>query len=114
MLRPVPEYQVSLDRSVGHDEDDRGVLEIFQDPNREETSPLDEMAHSADVSALRALLSELKPLEADILRQRFGFADDKERTLAEIGREHALSRERIRQIQNTALAKLRKALKDAS
>jgi RNA polymerase primary sigma factor len=45
-----------------------------------------------------------------VLRQRFGLGDDEERTFREIGDRYRLSRERIRQIQNSALDKLKKAL----
>ena len=59
---------------------------------------------------VRELLSGLKPIEADILRQRFGLDDDKELTLKEIGEKYNLSRERIRQLQEQALTKMRRAL----
>ena len=53
----------------------------------------------------------LTPIEADVIRQRFGLLDDEEKTFREIGDTYQLSRERIRQIQNTALQKLRRAFK---
>ena len=56
------------------------------------------------------LLSALKPIEADILRQRFGLVSEKELTLKEIGQKYNLSRERIRQLQEQALTKMRRAL----
>ena len=56
------------------------------------------------------LLSVLKPIEADILRKRFGLVNDRERTLKEIGDEYRLSRERVRQLQEQALGKMRKAM----
>jgi RNA polymerase primary sigma factor len=56
------------------------------------------------------LLSGLKPIEADILRKRFGLLNDEEKTLKEIGDEYHLSRERVRQLQEQALGKMRKAL----
>lgn len=55
-------------------------------------------------------MSSLPPMEADILKRRFGFSNDQEMTLKEIGRVYNLSRERIRQIQEQALAKIRGAL----
>ena len=54
--------------------------------------------------------STLKPIEADILRQRFGLDTDQELTLKEIGEKYNLSRERIRQLQEQALGKMRRAL----
>ena len=59
---------------------------------------------------VRDLLCELRPIEADILRQRFGLDTDKELTLKEIGEKYNLSRERIRQLQEQALTKMRRAL----
>jgi RNA polymerase primary sigma factor len=59
---------------------------------------------------IRDLLRSLKPIEADILRQRFGLDDDHELTLKEIGEKYNLSRERIRQLQEQALHKMRRAL----
>ena len=59
---------------------------------------------------IRKLLHYLSPIEADVLTKRFGLGDDEERTFREIGDQYHLSRERIRQIQNSALDKLKRAL----
>ncbi len=99
----------SLDRPVS-DEDGRRFIDFIQDPNAEETSPVDTLADEAMTSEVRHLLAGLKPIEADILRQRFGLDDDKELTLKEIGEKYNLSRERIRQLQEQALMKMRRAL----
>lgn len=60
--------------------------------------------------SLSAALEELRPMEADILRMRFGLDDEPPMTLREIGGIYSLSRERIRQIQERALRKLRRCL----
>ena len=99
----------SLDRPVS-DEDGRRFIDFIQDPNAEESSPVDTLADEAMTSEVRHLLAGLKPIEADILRQRFGLDDDKELTLKEIGEKYNLSRERIRQLQEQALGKMRRAL----
>jgi len=99
----------SLDRPVS-DEDGRRFIDFIQDPNAETTSPVDTLADQAMTTEVRELLSGLKPIEADILRQRFGLDDDKELTLKEIGEKYNLSRERIRQLQEQALLKMRRAL----
>src|SRR5205085_784023 len=49
-------------------------------------------------------------IAADILRKRFGLVNDRERTLKEIGDEYRLSRERVRQLQEQALVKMRRAM----
>jgi RNA polymerase primary sigma factor len=59
---------------------------------------------------LRELVATLEPREAEILRYRFGLDGDQERTLEEVGAKFGVTRERIRQIQNAALLKLRKRI----
>jgi len=105
----VLDQSISLDRPVG-DEDGRTLGEVLEDPDREEVSPTEELEMEALTSELRALLRSLKPIEAEILRQRFGLDDDQELTLKEIGEKYNLSRERIRQLQEQALGKMRRAL----
>jgi RNA polymerase primary sigma factor len=103
------DQSVSLDKPVS-DEDGRRFIDFVQDPNQESVSPVDEMSDKAVTDEVRQLLHELKPIEADILRQRFGLDDDRELTLKEIGEKYNLSRERIRQLQEQALTKMRRAL----
>ena len=98
----------SLDRPVS-DEDGRKFIDFIQDPNAE-TAPTDRLVEAAMSTEVRTLLDHLKPMEADILRQRFGLDTDKELTLKEIGEKYNLSRERIRQLQEQALLKMRRAL----
>ncbi|HTJ43374.1 MAG TPA: sigma-70 family RNA polymerase sigma factor [Kofleriaceae bacterium] len=100
---------MSLDRPV-HEDDDRAFGELLADPDSEEHSPADEMTTQKLTDQVSRLLHHLSPIEADVLRQRFGLVDDEERTFREIGDQYHLSRERIRQIQNSALDKLKKAL----
>jgi len=105
----VLDQSISIDRPVG-DEDGRSLAEVLEDPDREEISPTDELELEALTSEVRRLLGELRPIEADILRRRFGLDDDQELTLKEIGEKYGLSRERIRQLQEQALTKMRRAL----
>jgi len=99
---------VSLDRSLS-DDDGRRLIDVLVDPN-EAPSPPDQMMSSETQREMLKLLSVLKPIEADILRKRFGLLNDRERTLKEIGDEYRLSRERVRQLQEQALGKMRKAM----
>lgn len=99
---------VSLDRSISED-DGRRLIDVLVDPN-EAPSPPDQMMSSETQQEMIKLLSVLKPIEADILRKRFGLINDRERTLKEIGDEYRLSRERVRQLQEQALGKMRKAM----
>jgi len=105
----VLDQSISIDRPVG-DEDGRVLGEVLEDPDREEISPTRDLETEAMTSEIRAILRSLKPIEADILRQRFGLDDDQELTLKEIGEKYNLSRERIRQLQEQALHKMRRAL----
>jgi RNA polymerase primary sigma factor len=103
------EQSVSIDKPVGDDEG-RVLGEVLEDPDREEVSPTGELEWEALTTEVRDLLHELRPIEADILRQRFGLGTEQELTLKEIGDKYNLSRERIRQLQEQALAKMRRAL----
>ncbi|HTM19861.1 MAG TPA: sigma-70 family RNA polymerase sigma factor [Kofleriaceae bacterium] len=103
------EQPFSLDRPV-NDEDGRHFIEFIHDPTADDKNPAETMAIESLSDEVRTLLAELKPIEADILRQRFGFDDDRELTLKEIGAKYNLSRERIRQLQEQALSKMRRAL----
>jgi RNA polymerase primary sigma factor len=59
---------------------------------------------------LREMVTTLDPREETILRYRFGLDGGSEKTLEEVGEKFGVTRERIRQIQNIALHKLRKMI----
>ena len=103
------EQSVSIDKPVGDDEG-RVLGEVLEDPDREAVSPTEDLEWEALTTEVRDLLGELRPIEADILRQRFGVGTEQELTLKEIGDKYNLSRERIRQLQEQALGKMRRAL----
>ena len=107
----LPGRPVSLDRPLGEEDDDRTVLDLFRDPHAEEHNLIDQLAEQSLANEVRAELSHLKPIEAEILQRRFGLERDEQETLKQIGDDHHLSRERIRQLQEQALTKLRRALK---
>ena len=103
------EQSVSIDKPVGDDEG-RVLGEVLEDPDRDDVSPTQELEWEALTAEVRDMLMNLRPIEADILRQRFGLGTEQELTLKEIGDKYNLSRERIRQLQEQALAKMRRAL----
>ncbi|HEY1553941.1 MAG TPA: sigma-70 family RNA polymerase sigma factor [Kofleriaceae bacterium] len=109
MHRYIMGQPMSLDRPV-HDDDDRSFGDTMSDPDSEEHSPADELTTQTLTSQVKRLMHHLSPIEADVLTKRFGLGDDEERTFREIGDQYHLSRERIRQIQNSALDKLKRAL----
>ena len=94
----------SLQTPLGED----GELE-FQDLLVDEAcdKPLDAAVRSASADELREALKTLTPREQRVLELRFGLADGQPRTLDQIGVEFELTRERIRQIEAKAIAKLR-------
>jgi len=102
------ETPVSLDRPIS-DEDGRKLIDILVSDEDGPSAP-EQIILGETHNEMLKLLQSLKPIEADILRKRFGLANDKERTLKEIGDEYHLSRERVRQLQEQALGKMRKAL----
>ena len=100
--------QLSLDAPVNDNMDSTrlDLLESSRLPSSE-----DVYLHASLINEVRELLEHLEPREAMILRARFGF-DDKPKSLAAIGRELGLSRERVRQIETRARSKLRALAKD--
>jgi RNA polymerase primary sigma factor len=103
------ETPFSLDRPVG-DEDGRKFIDFLQDDN--EVSPYDALANQKWNAEVRRLLTTLTPIESRIIRWRFGLDDEDELTLKEIGDKYNLSRERIRQLQEQALGKIRKHMRE--
>lgn len=97
----------SLDEPVEANDQEIGTLgDLLADPLAAEE--YERVVHSVAGSQLRALLSRLTDREREVVRSRFGFDRDPE-TLVEIGERLGLSAERIRQIEERALAKLRQA-----
>jgi RNA polymerase primary sigma factor len=98
---------LSLDRSIG-DEGDHPWYDVFTPPDEDQRSPLDELLARSRVDEVPDLLDGLSAREADVIRKRFGMATGESLSLREIAEQYGLTRERIRQIQNRALAKMRK------
>lgn len=103
------ETPFSLDRPVG-DEDGRKFIDFLQDENA--ASPYESLVNERWGDEVRRLLGTLTPIESRIIRWRFGLDDEDELTLKEIGDKYNLSRERIRQLQEQALGKIRKHMRD--
>lgn len=112
MHRYIMGQPISLDRPV-HDEDDHTLGDVLADPDTEDETAEEHLDTEAMAHQIRELLHHLTPIEADVIRCRFGIGDGDEKTFREIGEKHELSRERIRQIQNTALEKLKRAIQQA-
>jgi RNA polymerase sigma factor (sigma-70 family) len=78
---------------------------MVADPNA--PAPDEQAARSAESEALQRSLARLDEREQQVLSLRFGLAHTEPQTLEEVGRQFALTRERIRQIEAKALTKLR-------
>ncbi len=95
---------LSLEQPVG-EEEESNLGQFIEDEDVE--APPDAAEQSLLREKMEELLDTLRPREARILRLRFGFYDGHTYTLEEVGRKFGLTRERIRQIEAQALARLR-------
>lgn len=77
-------------------------------PDTHEPRPFENMSRDEDLNLIRKQISSLKASERKVIIARFGLADGRERTLDEISHELGVCKERVRQIECEALAKLRK------
>ncbi|HEX3720739.1 MAG TPA: sigma-70 family RNA polymerase sigma factor [Verrucomicrobiae bacterium] len=98
---------VSLDAPLGDDEPAR-ISEVVADPNA--AAPFERMLKENDAGLVREALATLNQREISVLMMRFGLDDETPKTLEEVGVHFRVSRERIRQIQDEALRKLRKKI----
>ena len=98
----------SLDAGVGRDGDEEdSVLRDFIE-DEESATPEESAASQLLKEQVQEILSTLSDREQKIIKMRFGLENGKSHTLEEVGQEFAVTRERIRQIEAKALAKLRK------
>ncbi|MEK7096238.1 MAG: RNA polymerase sigma factor RpoD [Patescibacteria group bacterium] len=96
----------SLDASVRDDEEDSVLGDFIEDEDTK--TPTESASEQLLKEQVKQILSTLTEREQKILRLRFGLDDGKSHTLEEVGQEFSVTRERIRQIEAKALAKLRK------
>jgi RNA polymerase primary sigma factor len=97
----------SLDAPIG-DEDSNNFAEVVQDENAD--TPYEQLEEKTVTRMLQELVKTLDTREATILRARFGLDGGSQKTLEEVGEKFGVTRERVRQIQNIALKKLRKMI----
>lgn len=106
-LRTISIRPASLDAPIG-DDDATEFGEIVGDESA--LTPFELLRDKTMRGEVRSLLTELEPREAEILTLRFGLDGNRTRTLEEVGRRFKVTRERVRQIQNIALTKLRRIM----
>ena len=97
----------SLDAPIGDDESNN-FSDVVEDENA--TSPYENLKDKTVTGMLQDMVRHLNAREATILRYRFGLDGGAEKTLEEVGEKFGVTRERVRQIQNLALRKLRKMI----
>jgi len=107
-LKSVSVRPASLDAPVGQDSDSSTFGEMVGDENA--ASPFETLREKNRNSDLHSMISALEPREAEIIKLRFGLDGHDELTLEEVGRKFHVTRERVRQLQNIALSKMRKAM----
>ncbi len=110
----ISQEPVSLETPIGEEEDSH-LADFIED--RSALAPAEAASHQLLKEQVGDVLRTLNDRERRVLELRFGLEDGRSRTLEEVGREFAVTRERIRQIEAKALRKLRhpsrsKKLKD--
>jgi len=107
MLKQAANRPQSLDAPLG-DDSQSSLGEMLGDDSAQ--NPLEVLEQKGMRGALEEVLAILNPRENEIINSRFGLNGKKPMTLDEIGRDFGVTRERIRQLQNMALAKMKKAM----
>lgn len=110
MYRQASRAPVSLDAPLGTEDDSAHVAEVVADPNA--AAPFERLVSANDHALVREVLATLSERESRILALRFGLDDGRPKTLEEVGEHFDVTRERIRQIQEEALQKLRDRMEE--
>ena len=107
-LQAIIKEPVSIDQSI-NEEDDATIGDLIADDSIE--SPLKDLYQEDVRNSVRAVLQTLETREAEVITMRYGLGGTKTKTLEEIGKQYGLSKERIRQIEEKALRKLRNPMR---
>ncbi|HZR16939.1 MAG TPA: RNA polymerase sigma factor RpoD/SigA [Verrucomicrobiae bacterium] len=110
LYRDAGRAPVSLDAPLTEGEDGKQVSEVVADPNA--VGAFEQMVKQGDAELLQEVLGTLSERERTILNLRFGLDGESPKTLEEVGVHYRLTRERIRQIQEEALTRLRARMKE--
>jgi RNA polymerase primary sigma factor len=108
-LRRAAVRPTSLDAPIG-DDDTNHVADVVKDENAD--TPYEQLEEKTNNALIHEMIETLDARERAILRQRFGLDGDDRKTLEEIGEQFGVTRERIRQIEELALRKLRKRIRE--
>jgi RNA polymerase primary sigma factor len=105
-LRQISAVSISLDEPVGSDEDSSTWGDRVSG-DREEDSPIEMVQKRQLIAAIEAELEHLPERDRRILEKRFGIHSDQPLTLDDVAKQEGVTRERIRQIEQKTLARLR-------
>ncbi|MEE8256445.1 MAG: sigma-70 family RNA polymerase sigma factor, partial [Acidobacteriota bacterium] len=103
-LRKMAQQPISLETPIGEQEDSH-LGDYIED--RSVISPVEIVSNINIKEQTESVLKTLTPREEKVVKMRFGIDEDSDHTLEEVGQSFAVTRERIRQIEAKALAKLR-------
>jgi RNA polymerase primary sigma factor len=106
-MKSVANRAASLDQPVG-EEGEATLGDLVKDES--ERTPFESLRTKSDLTEIAELLAQLDPREADIMVLRFGLNGESPLTLEEVGAHFKLTRERVRQLQQSALMKLRRIM----
>ena len=107
-LKSVSVQPASLDAPLSDESDSSSLGELVGDEGA--ATPLETLGHKDRMAGLQSIVASLEEREAEIIRLRFGLGSGSEMTLEEVGQKFNVTRERIRQIEQLALIKLRRLL----
>ena len=106
-MKSVANRAASLDQPVG-EEGDATLGDLVKDES--ERTPFETLRGKSDNDEIATMLAALEPREAEILTHRFGLNGESPLTLEEVGERFKLTRERVRQLQQSALMQLRRIM----
>ena len=104
----IAQATTSLDTPID-DDGETSMGDLIADTSTE--NPYQNMVAEANRQIVESVLSTLSSKEAEILRMRFGIGSDRPMTLEEVGKHYGVTRERIRQVENKAIRKLRNPMR---
>lgn len=109
-LKSVSVRPASLNAPVGQDEDGAEFGEMVGDDNA--PTPYERLREKSLRSDLQSMIDNLEERESSIIKLRFGLEGESPLTLEEVGQQFGITRERVRQLQNIALSKMRKVMSE--
>ncbi len=108
-LKSVSVRPTSLDAPVGEDEETK-FGDLVGDESA--TTPYEDLHTKSLSSDVSEMIDRLEPREGEIIKMRFGLSGERPMTLEEVGEVFDITRERVRQLQNMALQKMRRIMSE--